>query len=77
MGKRLGDAFLWGLSVIGLTLSGGLFLMLGGNDTVLEKLTVCSLIFLPFFGIGWLIRYIFTGRTDLWLSPTNTGQPNM
>ena len=77
MKERFGDACFWVLSLMGIMFTWGMFFMIGGDDTVLEKLKFCSIIFLPFFGIGWLVRYIFTGRIDLRLSPTNTSQPRM
>ena len=71
MKKRMGDAFLWALTAVGLMLSGiAFFLMKGSADPSFDKLIICAILFLPFYGIGWLIRYIFSGRTDLWINPT-------
>ena len=47
-----------------------IFLMKGSADPSFDKLIICAILFLPFYGIGWLIRYIFSGRTDLWINPT-------
>ncbi len=71
MKERMGDAFLWALTAVGLMLAGiAFFLMKGSADPASDKLIICAILFLPFYGVGWLIRYIFSGRTDLWVNPT-------
>ena len=35
------------------------------------------LVFIFFIVAGWFIRYLLTGRTDLWISLTNIAKPRM
>lgn len=73
MKHRIGDALFWVFSAIGLAIASLIFLMMSNNaDSTFDKLSFCGIIFSPFFGVGWLIRYVFTGRTDLWINPTRS-----
>lgn len=71
MKERIGDALFWALSAIGVVLAGFVFWVgINVEDSILETISRCALLFFPFFCIGWLIRYVFTGRTDVTLTPT-------
>jgi hypothetical protein len=76
MKERFGDACFWVLSLMGIMFSGGMFFNMISQKEVLLSLAA-FLLFLLFFGLGWVIRYILTGRIDVRLSPTNTSQPRM
>jgi hypothetical protein len=72
MKERIGDAFFWVLGVFSLIFGPLPFWGMGLDTPVLERLFFCFLTFVTLFAIGWLIRYVFTGRMDIQPSPTKT-----
>jgi hypothetical protein len=76
MKERIGDACFWVFSLNGIICS-VIWIIIGimTGDILFSFYDI--LVFIFFIVAGWLIRYLLTGRTDLWISLTNTAKPHI
>jgi len=74
--ERIGDACFWVLSLNGIICAVlWIILAIMTGDILISFSDI--LIFIFFIVAGWLIRFILTGRTDLWISLTSTAKPRI